>query len=71
MENDLVIVERGREPKNGDIILAEVDGKWTMSIFVKKGKRSLWKRLTRNIRNYPQGRITHCRGDYGGRAEVP
>jgi repressor LexA len=39
MENDLVIVERGREPKNGDIILAEVDGKWTMKYFRKKGKR--------------------------------
>lgn len=30
MEKDLVIVERGRQPKNGDIILAEVDGNWTM-----------------------------------------
>lgn len=29
-EGDMVIVERGREPKNGDIILAEVDGAWTM-----------------------------------------
>jgi len=26
MEDDLVIVEKGREPKNGDIVLAEVDG---------------------------------------------
>lgn len=38
-ENDLVIVERGREPKNGDIILAEVDGQWTMKYFHKKGKK--------------------------------
>ena len=38
MEKDLVIVERGREPKNGDIILAEVDGNWTMKYFRKKGK---------------------------------
>lgn len=37
-EGDLVIVERGREPKNGDIILAEVDGAWTMKYFRKKGK---------------------------------
>jgi len=36
MEKDLVIVERGREPKNGDIILAEVDGNWTMKYFRKK-----------------------------------
>lgn len=38
-EKDLVIVERGREPKNGDIILAEVDGQWTMKYFRKKGKK--------------------------------
>jgi len=38
-ENDLVIVEKGREPKNGDIILAEVDGNWTMKYFRKKGKK--------------------------------
>jgi len=37
-EGDLVIVERGRDPKNGDIILAEVDGAWTMKYFRKKGK---------------------------------
>ncbi len=38
MEKDLVIVERGRQPKNGDIILAEIDGNWTMKYFRKKGK---------------------------------
>lgn len=37
-EGDMVIVERGREPKNGDIILAEVDGDWTMKYFRKEGK---------------------------------
>jgi len=38
-DKDLVIVERGREPKNGDIILAEVDGHWTMKYFRKRGKK--------------------------------
>lgn len=38
MDKDLVIVERGREPKNGDIVIAEVDGAWTMKYFYKKGK---------------------------------
>ena len=37
-EKDLVIVENNREPKNGDIILAEVDGNWTMKYFRKKGE---------------------------------
>lgn len=38
MPNDLVLVERGREPKTGDIVIAEVDGAWTMKYFQKKGK---------------------------------
>jgi len=37
-DGDLVIVERGREPKNGDIVIAEVDGEWTMKYFTRKGK---------------------------------
>lgn len=36
---DLVIVDRGREPKIGDIVLASVDGEWTLKFFEKeKGK---------------------------------
>lgn len=38
MDGDLVIVEKGRNPKNGDIVLAEVDGDWTMKYFRRKGK---------------------------------
>ena len=38
MEKDLVIVEMGRQPRDGDIILAEVDGNWTMKYFRKKGR---------------------------------
>lgn len=34
---DLVIVDRGKEPKNGDVIVAEVDGEWTMKYFRKRG----------------------------------
>jgi len=34
-EGDLVIVERGREPKNGDIVVAQVDGDWTMKFYEK------------------------------------
>ena len=36
-EGDLVIAERtSREPKDGDIVIAEVDGGWTMKYFKKK-----------------------------------
>ena len=38
MEGDLVIVERERTPKSGDIVLAEVDGQWTMKYFRKQGR---------------------------------
>ena len=34
---DLVIVERGREPRNGDVVIAQVDGEWTMKYYMKKG----------------------------------
>ena len=34
---DLVIVDRGKEPRNSDVIIAEVDGEWTMKYFKKKG----------------------------------
>lgn len=37
MEGDLVIVERERTPKSGDIVLAEVDGRWTMKYFRRLG----------------------------------
>jgi repressor LexA len=38
-EGDLVIVEKGREPRNGDIVIAEVDGEWTIKYFRKQGKQ--------------------------------
>jgi SOS regulatory protein LexA len=36
MEGDLVVVEKGRQPKIGDVVIAEVDGEWTMKYFKKK-----------------------------------
>ncbi len=35
MPGDLVIVERGREAKHGDVVVAQVDGQWTMKYFEK------------------------------------
>ncbi len=37
-EGDLVIIEKGRDPKNGDIVVAEVDGEWTLKYFRREGK---------------------------------
>lgn len=33
MPGDMVIVERGKQPKSGDIVIAEVDSKWTVKFF--------------------------------------
>ena len=38
LPGDLVIVEKGRNPKTGDIVIAEVDGEWTMKYFRKEGR---------------------------------
>lgn len=35
--NDMVILERGRTPKIGDIVVAEVDHEWTMKYYDKHG----------------------------------
>lgn len=37
-EGDLVLVERGRVPKNKDIVIAQVDREWTMKYYEKIGK---------------------------------
>lgn len=36
-QGDLVIIERGPTPRNGDIIIAQIDGEWTLKFFEKKG----------------------------------
>ena len=36
-EGDLVIVERGREPRSGEIVLACVDGDWTLKYYRRVG----------------------------------
>ncbi len=39
MPGDLVLVERGREPKSGDIVVAEVDNEWTVKYFRRSGPK--------------------------------
>lgn len=36
LAGDLVLVERGRDPKPGDIVIAQVDGQWTMKFYEKR-----------------------------------
>jgi repressor LexA len=37
LPGDMVIVDRGRTPRSGDIVIAEVDGEWTMKYLRKRG----------------------------------
>ncbi|MEI7901541.1 MAG: S24 family peptidase [bacterium] len=38
LPGDTVLVERGRAPRNGDIVIACVDGAWTMKFVYKEGR---------------------------------
>lgn len=54
-EGDLVIVERGGVPKDGDIVIAEIDGGWTMKYFKKKGNITYLKPANKKYAPlYPQ-----------------
>jgi SOS regulatory protein LexA len=39
LPGDLVLVERGKTPKIGDIVIAQVDGQWTIKYLRKKNNR--------------------------------
>jgi SOS regulatory protein LexA len=39
MPNDLLIVERGKEPRVGEIVVAEIDGEYTLKFLRKKGSK--------------------------------
>ncbi len=49
-QGDLVIVEKGAPPKNGDIVVAEIDGEWTLKTYEKFGRQI---RLVPGNKNYP------------------
>lgn len=39
LPGDMVIVDRSVTPKNGDIVIAQVDGQWTMKYLRKNGNK--------------------------------
>jgi len=54
-EGDLVVVERRGEPKDGDIVIAEVDGGWTMKYFRKEGGKVFLQPANKNYKSiYPK-----------------
>jgi repressor LexA len=38
LPGDLVIIERGKTPKSGDIVLAQIDRQWTLKYYKKEGR---------------------------------
>jgi SOS regulatory protein LexA len=38
LPGDMVLVDRGEVPKSGDIVIAEVDGEWTMKYLRRRGE---------------------------------
>jgi repressor LexA len=49
MPGDMVILERGRQPKNGDVVVAEVDRDWTIKYFEQTTQQEA------DSQNLPQG----------------
>lgn len=37
LPGDMVLVDRSLTPKSGDIVIAQVDGQWTMKYLIRKG----------------------------------
>jgi SOS regulatory protein LexA len=39
LPGDLVLVERGAEPHDGEIVIAQIDGEWTLKYFRREGNK--------------------------------
>lgn len=56
-EGDLAVVERARAPRDkGDIVIAQVDGQWTMKYYEKRGREVV---LIAANKKYPPMRPSH------------
>jgi len=54
-EGDLVVARKGGEPREGDIVIAEVDGGWTMKYLRKKNGKSYLEPANKNYKPiYPK-----------------
>ena len=49
-EGDLVVAERKKEPKDGDIVIAYVDGGWTMKFLRKQGGKTWLEPANKNYK---------------------
>ncbi len=55
LEGDMVLAERTNTAKDGEIVIAEVDGGWTMKYFRKKGDKVYLEPANKNYKPiYPE-----------------
>jgi repressor LexA len=50
LPDDIVLIERGRNPRNGDIVIACVDDEWTMKYYYKTGRDVRLEPANRNYK---------------------
>jgi len=59
LEGDMVLVEKGTSAKNGDIVIAQVDGEWTIKYFKKNGEKIWLEPANSEFKNiYPKESLT-------------
>lgn len=51
IDGDMVIVDRGVKPKEDDIVIAEVDGNWTMKYLRKKKNKFFLEAANKQFKN--------------------
>lgn len=51
MAGDIIVVDRGARPKSGDIVIAQVDGEWTLKYYTRRGDKIV---LTAANEKYPE-----------------
>lgn len=58
MKGDMVIVDRSKHPKNGDVVVAEVDQGWTLKYFIQKGQNAFLRPANKKYKDiYPQDEL--------------
>lgn len=57
LEGDMVLVDRSKSPRNGDIVIAEIDGQWTMKFYID-GKKPHLKAANTDYKDiYPEDEL--------------
>ena len=59
LEGDMVLVEKGTSAKDGDIVIAQIDGDWTIKYFKKQGEKIWLEPANEKFKNlYPEDSLT-------------